>query len=51
MNKVKTNEPLSQDKIGEKKDIVMATIEEVKKQELISVLAGLIKNYALKKDK
>lgn len=32
------------------KDLVKPTIEEVRKQELITVLASLIKNYALRKN-
>jgi hypothetical protein len=48
MNNVKTNvEP--QEDIVSKNDLITPTVEEVKKQELITVLATLIKNYASKK--
>lgn len=48
MNNVKTNvEP--QEDILSKNDLITPTVEEVKKQELITVLTTMIKKYATNK--
>lgn len=48
MNTLKNNNQ-NIDVMEEKNDLSQPSVEEIKKQELISVLSGLIKNYALKK--